>query len=74
MNSSLKVNLNSQKIDPNPDILNDTDFLTNQILYKNKTLTLELDDSDWFTGHVANYSVTGCLDCGDKIDVIDHFQ
>ena len=33
-----------------------------------------INDSEWFTGNVINYTLEGCDECGDKVRVKNHLE
>lgn len=33
-----------------------------------------MEDYGWWTGHVGNYTVVGCSECGGKIRVVEHLE
>lgn len=42
--------------------------------YVDEKQTINLDDSDWFTGNIINYTIEGCSECGEKVKVINHLE
>ena len=58
----------------NDSRLNESDFLTSQVDYQNEKELFSLNDSNWFTGSVINYTVEGCDECGDKLKIRNHVE
>ena len=72
--ASVKVSNYIDKLVINDPKLNETDYLTDQIEYQHENQTFILNDSTWFTGNVINYTLEGCDECGDKVNVINHLE
>lgn len=39
---------------------------------QSETQQIFINDSEWFTGNIINYTIDDCDECGKKIRVINH--